>query len=112
MKKTMKIFLAIMAIMAILNININKEYEDGSLEEMPIYELIEHNSKVKYKKFKMEYSENKRIKSIGKKVRKWEEKVIIFILEKLSLKKNIILNKGKFPYFFMILFGTKQKNKN
>lgn len=72
MKKTMKIFLAIMAIMAILNINVNKEYEDGSLEEMPIYELIEHNSKVKYKKFKMEYSENKRIKSIGKKVRKWE----------------------------------------
>lgn len=72
MKKTMKIFLAIMAIMAILNININKEYEDGSLEEMPIYELIEHNSKVKYKKFKMEYNENKRIKNISKKVRKWE----------------------------------------
>jgi len=72
MKKTMKIFLAIMAIMAILNINVNKEYEDGSLEEMPIYELIEHNSKVKYKKFKMEYNENKRIKNISKKVRKWE----------------------------------------
>ena len=47
MKKTMKIFLAIMAIMAILNINVNKEYEDGSLEEMPIYELIEYNTKVK-----------------------------------------------------------------
>lgn len=72
MKKTMKIFLAIMAIMAILNININKEYEDGSLEEMPIYELIEYNSKVKYNKFKIEYKENKRIKSISKKVRKWE----------------------------------------
>ena len=72
MKKTMKIFLAIMAIVAILNINVNKEYEDGSLEEMPIYELIEHNSKVKYKKFKMEYNENKRIKNISKKVRKWE----------------------------------------
>ena len=72
MKKTMKIFLAIMAIMAILNINVNKEYEDGSLEEMPVYELIEHNSKVKYKKFKMEYNENKRIKNISKKVRKWE----------------------------------------